>query len=279
VRARIITGVVGVPALLVILSFLPAWATAAAVAVIAAVAAYEILAAAGVKSKIQIAATLLFAALLVINPPGFTETDAVRKITAVALFIGSAILFAAILWLTLEVFRGAQQIKIPATCYFVIGGIVIPHFLSYLVLLRSMPRGRFLVLIPFIAAFLADAGAYFTGIFFGRHKAFSNISPKKTVEGCIGGLVVGVAAVCVYGAVINTAFGLDVSAFSLVVLGLLGAIAAVLGDLAFSLIKRERGIKDYGRILPGHGGMLDRFDSMALCAPVIYWLTLLFPPF
>ncbi|MDR2615661.1 MAG: phosphatidate cytidylyltransferase [Oscillospiraceae bacterium] len=276
-KTRIITGVVGVPLLFALLAVCPGWTTVLSVAVISVVSAYEMLSAQGVRNKKQIALTLLLAVIMAAITPFVIDNS--LKITEIALFASFAVMFAGFLSATLESYRGARQMTYISAFHSVIAGGVIPYFLSYLVNLRYTPHGRILVLLPFVAAFMTDAGAYFTGVFFGRHKAFLSISPNKTVEGFVGGLFIGVAGVCVYGAIIEAAFGIDASFPSLVALGLFGAAATELGDLAFSLIKRERGVKDYGNIIPGHGGMLDRFDSMVLCAPVIHWLALIFPPF
>lgn len=119
-------------------------------------------------------------------------------------------------------------------------------------------------------AWLADSGAYFVGTFLGRHKLCPNISPKKTVEGVIGGVITnGLIFVLLglgYTKLIATG---DVSAnyILLFVLGMICALLGLLGDLSASLLKRQTGIKDYGNIMPGHGGVMDRFDSVLFVAP------------
>jgi phosphatidate cytidylyltransferase len=160
-----------------------------------------------------------------------------------------------------------------------LGGALIPYFLSAIVSLKLYENGRFYVLIPFLVAFIADGGAYFTGVFFGKHHPFPTVSPKKTTEGCIGGILTCVAAIVIYGVILHFAVGYRVDFWPMAVYGLVGGIVTELGDLAFSLIKREFGIKDYGNLIPGHGGVLDRFDSMVFAAPVIYLLVDLFPAF
>ena len=161
----------------------------------------------------------------------------------------------------------------------IFGGAILPLFLTAIVGLKQESDGKFYVLMPFIIAFITDAGAYFTGVFFGKHPAFPKISPKKTVEGCIGGFVIGIAAMAVYGVILHYAAGFSVRFPVIALYGLIGAVATELGDLVFSLIKRIFGLKDYGQLLPGHGGILDRFDSMFFAAPVIYMLSGLLPAF
>ena len=156
--------------------------------------------------------------------------------------------------------------------------------------LREMAFGQFLVLLPFLSAFITDGGAYFVGVGFGKHRPFPNISPKKSVEGFIGGLVIGTLAVVGYTFVLSilipgTLGGVDASEYysfnygNAVIVGLCGAVATEAGDLLFSWIKRKLDIKDYGNLIPGHGGMLDRFDSMVLCAPIVMLANKVFPIF
>ena len=138
-----------------------------------------------------------------------------------------------------------------------------------------MAYGNFYVWLVFAGAFLTDTCAYFVGCLLGRHKLCPTISPKKTIEGAIGGLFGGGLAFVVYGVIANSLFGqyLGGARFSLLWLFLLGLIAAVaseIGDLVASSLKRQFNIKDFGNIFPGHGGMLDRCDSIILVAPIIF---------
>ncbi len=131
-------------------------------------------------------------------------------------------------------------------------------------------NGLFYLIIVVIAAWGSDTGAYFTGYFFGKHKMAPEISPKKTVEGAVGGIVVDVLLMFAACMVFNKVS--DASANIPVILGLTPvlALSGMVGDLIFSYIKRDCGIKDYGKLMPGHGGVLDRFDSVALVAPLMY---------
>jgi len=150
------------------------------------------------------------------------------------------------------------------TCAFVITG-----FMS-LVLLRDLAIGKFIFLLAFVGPWFTDTFAYFTGYFFGKHKLIPDVSPKKTIEGSVGGTLFCIIGCAIYGYVIKQNFLSDVPpVWAFAFLGLILAIVSQVGDLIFSLIKRKYNIKDYGFIFPGHGGILDRFDSIIATAPLL----------
>lgn len=157
------------------------------------------------------------------------------------------------------------------------GGIVIPYLFAGLVRTMAMDTGRYFIMLPFVVAFLTDIGGYFVGVTLGKHKLCPIISPKKTVEGLVGGIVLAILGMVVYGLILQLGFGFNVNYFVVVVYGVLGAMGGVMGDLSFSVIKRQTGIKDYGHLIPGHGGILDRFDSVIVVAPLIEALLLFLP--
>lgn len=139
--------------------------------------------------------------------------------------------------------------------------------LAHLILLWELPSGSYLILVAVVGAWISDAGAYFSGRLFGRHKLFPALSPKKTVEGALGGILLTAAAV---GYFAHGFLGFDA-----VVAALLGAVVSVLsqaGDLFESILKRILDLKDLGSVLPGHGGILDRVDSLLFTAPAVYYL-------
>ncbi|MDR3277478.1 MAG: phosphatidate cytidylyltransferase [Oscillospiraceae bacterium] len=281
-KARILVGVICVPVLLFVMLFLPAWAFALVVAAISMTAAWELLNAAQAAKKRGAAVIAPFAA--VVTALAFFQRaelyrDVMTLVSRLLITVGVACLAAGYFAEVARAFKNGRKTAFPPPLYIAFAGLFIPYCLSALVRLRVMENGKLYVLLPFIAAFITDAGAYFVGVFFGKHKAFPNVSPKKTVEGCIGGVAIGTAAMVLYGAVLSAAFRYAVSFPALLVYGLAGAAVTELGDLAFSLVKRERGIKDFGNLLPGHGGMLDRFDSMVFAAPAITLLVLVFPAF
>ena len=156
-------------------------------------------------------------------------------------------------------------------------GTLIPFLLSALVRIRIMENGVFFIAAPFVMAFLPDTGAYLVGCAFGKHKLCPVISPKKTVEGLFGGFLGGIVGMIAYALVLQFFFGFTVNYLYAGIYGILGAGFATFGDLMFSVIKRQTGIKDYGKLLPGHGGILDRFDSVTVVAPLAELLLLILP--
>lgn len=133
--------------------------------------------------------------------------------------------------------------------------------------------GQFFFLLVFVAAWITDTFAYFTGVFFGKHKLCPKISPKKTIEGSLGGVLFCVIAFIVYGMVVkNINPTLMPNYAGIAVVGLCMSVLSQMGDLLASVIKRTYGIKDYGNLFPGHGGVLDRFDSVLILAPFLLLL-------
>lgn len=150
--------------------------------------------------------------------------------------------------------------------------------LLHIRLVEQMENGKFLIYTVFIAAFMTDTGAYFSGRFLGKHKLIPNISPNKTVEGAVGGVLSSVLGFVIFGWVLLFFFEKQVNWPSLLLISVLTSVIAQFGDLSASMIKREMNIKDYGSIFPGHGGVLDRFDSVIFVAPTIYYLLKFLPP-
>lgn len=144
---------------------------------------------------------------------------------------------------------------------------------------RYMPNGGYLFLLPIIGAWMCDSFAYFSGMLFGKHKLAPEISPKKTIEGAIGGAVMTFIAFMVYGLIVDLWFEPTTNFITLGILGVIIPVVGQIGDLWASLIKREHGIKDYSRILPGHGGIIDRFDSIFATSIVMFFVSLVFPIF
>lgn len=163
--------------------------------------------------------------------------------------------------------------------------LLIPAALSCIILFRyEAPAddvlGTFFVVYLLFCAWLGDSGAYFVGTFLGRHKLCPEVSPKKTVEGFIGGIIT--VGICVFleALIFNQFFLVDrqIDYVVIVIVGMVASVFGVLGDLSASVIKREFGVKDFGSIMPGHGGVLDRFDSVLFVAPFIFIIFKIFSP-
>ena len=151
---------------------------------------------------------------------------------------------------------------------------------SALSIIRYLPFGEYEFLLAFFTAWGCDIFAYFVGTFIGKHKLIVEVSPKKTVEGAIGGVVCTFAIIMLYGFLIERFVpGVEVNYIALAILGLVLPVISQIGDLFASLIKREAGIKDYSKLFPGHGGVMDRFDSMIAVAIVTLMITMIMPPF
>ena len=154
------------------------------------------------------------------------------------------------------------------------GFIYTAVLLSYIYQVRMLSGGALSVWLIFVAAWGSDVCAYCVGMLCGKHKAFPVLSPKKSWEGCIGGVAGAALIAMLYCLVMNQWFGQDGSMLQYAIVCGCGSVIAQVGDLAASAMKRNNDIKDYGKLIPGHGGVLDRFDSIIFVAPIVYYLLL-----
>ncbi|MCR5235870.1 MAG: phosphatidate cytidylyltransferase [Lachnospiraceae bacterium] len=152
------------------------------------------------------------------------------------------------------------------------GVIYVGVMLAFVYLTRMEPEGMKLVWLIFIASWICDTCAYLTGMLIGKHKLTPKLSPKKSVEGAVGGVIGSALVGLLYGVLIN----LNEAAWVPAVICGVGAVISQFGDLTASAIKRNHDIKDYGNLIPGHGGILDRFDSVIITAPIVYILSQVF---
>lgn len=152
-----------------------------------------------------------------------------------------------------------------------------PVMLSFIYLTREQEAGKYIVWLILISSWGCDTCAYVVGMLIGKKKVFPVLSPKKSLEGCIGGVVgAGLIAALYAVFVVENVFPDKRVTIVITVICMVGAIMSQVGDLAASAIKRNHEIKDYGKLIPGHGGIMDRFDSVIVTAPMIYFLTVLF---
>lgn len=190
-------------------------------------------------------------------------------------FLTLALVIVFFITLGFELLRGDPDQGLINAAANLFGAVYIGFMFAYILLLRfiSSENGLFYIIFTTFVTWANDTAAFFIGIKFGKHKLSPRISPKKTVEGSIGGLSGGIVTALVLAALFQKPL------FFFGILGALVVIAGQFGDLIESIIKRNAGVKDSGSFLPGHGGVLDRFDSLLLAAPVFYYAIVYVAPF
>lgn len=261
-------GAAGLLILLVaVIFFLPKVCTAVLFGVMAAIAAWELTQNTGLVANKRLTYYAMAAAFAV---PIWSFFGMVYSAGLVGILV-----FTGLLYMELLLSKGRLPYAELAVSF--LAGTAVPFLLSAIVRIFARKTGIYLIFIPFLLAFVSDTGAYFAGRFFGKHKLAPVVSPNKTVEGVVGGVVATSLMMLVYCLIMQFGFRLQVNYLYAVIYGMAGSMAGVFGDLSFSAVKRQTGIKDYGNLIPGHGGILDRFDSMTLIAPLAEALLLLIP--
>ncbi len=266
-KLRIITAAVLIPVLLAVLWIAPPVLLAILLGVLCAIGAYELLAGTGLVKHIRM---VCYSALMAFCVPLWCHFGMDPQWA-----LGGICVYVLLMFMELLISHGKVRIERISTC--MVGGILIPYLLSSLVRIMAMGNGRQLILIPFVVAFLSDSGAYFVGCAWGRHKLAPVISPNKSIEGMAGGVAAAVLSMLLYCWIQDLAFNANINYLYAITYGIIGSLAGVMGDLIFSAIKRQAGIKDYGNLIPGHGGVLDRFDSVIIVAPLVELLFVLLP--
>lgn len=261
-KSRLITGLILVSLLIVVLladsMFLQIVAFLAGALVL-----YELYKATGIieQKTIFVMGFLPLAALWLNNP------------TLIGLF---TFIYVVLLFTCLLVMKSKLSFNDIALVFFISYAFV--FMIKHLVMVRLMSDiGAIAIWAVFVGACLSDTFAYFCGTLFGKHKLAPSISPKKTVEGSIGAILGTILSFLVYGLVIVLATDLKVNFILIMLLGFVCSVFAQFGDLSASVIKRECQIKDFGSLFPGHGGLMDRLDSILFVAPVVYYLLKMLP--
>lgn len=261
---RIITAAVSLVVFLVVL-LLPQYVFVGAVAIIIAIMAHECMDCAKAQKSIRITGAI--STILMVAAYVYAAVSADK-----AFVLPSVIAAIMLHCVTIVLEHG----KIKYTDIFASGLLLI-----YVVITMSsiafcrVEYGIGAMMLIFVCAWTTDSGAYFVGSFMGKHKLIPHVSPKKTIEGAVGGVVVCMLCSFVYSMIIHNIAGeaiVSLDSLRLTVIGGLGAVVAQVGDLVASSIKRDTGVKDFGKIFPGHGGFMDRFDSVIFVAPIIYGL-------
>ena len=274
---RLITAAIGIPIGVFILWLNNAHLMAGVCALLSVLAVYEILGAGKYLAHKAVSVTAMVFAFIL---PLLFCYDEIRGSAIIVSFIFLVAMLCAMLINHKEVrFDEIGLISFVTVC--------IPLAISTLAffMFRYPEHGVFFIVYTLVETWIADGGAYFVGTFFGKHKLCPDISPKKTVEGAVGGIVTTGIIFDVYAyfyRMVQLAIGVpdfSVNYIALALVGMMCAVLGMLGDMSASLIKRQNNIKDYGNLIPGHGGMLDRFDSVLFVAPFLVIVLKFLPVF
>ena len=256
--SRILVAVVGIPAIILIVLYCPRFVLCAALGALAALAGMELQQCVSRQRRgVMVTVSAVLPALTVLWY--YTTADAPVGLWALELMALSAY----------AVSQGGK-VKFEEVSAAWVAAVAVAYSFASFLRIDGGGAHRALLLLPFVLSFSCDSGAYLAGRSFGRHKLAPVVSPHKTVEGAVGGLVGNVVGGLVFLFLTRTGPGF----FATLALSLLCGVISQVGDLSFSLIKRQYGIKDYGRVFLAHGGVLDRFDSVLFVAPVVEYALL-----
>ena len=260
--------------------------------IISAIAAWELLRVFGFQKRYEISlpAYAVAGLLPVFAHDHFTQGDRISYLLIEGIVIFSFLLYLAMVCVVgkeIVIKRNAERPDdgkqrilgfTDVAAVFMSVSYVAVSFTS-MALTRYMYNGQYTFVLVFVAAWMCDIFAYFTGRFFGKHKLAPHLSPKKTVEGSIGGIIFSILGCMLYGFVVEKIAGVNARYLVLAFTGLLLSIVSQIGDLWASLIKREYGVKDYSQMMPGHGGIMDRFDSIIAISTILMAVCMVCPPF
>jgi len=222
-------------------------------------------------------ATLLYFIVLHFFPSGEAwQSEAWQSQFLMVLLLMFFILFVVVIAQFLAVIFAFPKYRMDEVFTTTFGFFYVVVMLSFLYLTRSLPMGVYLVWLIFICAWGSDTLAYCSGMLFGKHKLAPILSPKKSIEGAIGGVLGAAFLAFLYAIILNATAGTAFVPYLFAILGAAASIISQCGDLAASAIKRNYDIKDFGRIIPGHGGIMDRFDSIIVVAPLIFFVSYFF---
>ena len=266
-RTRTIAGVSMAAALFFLVLVAPKGLAALVYAVLMAIGTYELLYRTGLVRHHRL---VTYSSIMAFVVTMWSYFGAIHAYLLLLLLLFAVALFSEMMMDHVKV-----RISMLGECF--LGGFLVPFLLTAVVRILSLKLGRYFTLIPFIIACVNDAGAYFVGMRWGRHKLAPVVSPNKTIEGMLGGIGAAVVSMLVYCLLLQIVEDFRINYFYALIYGVVGACAGVFGDLCFSIIKRQTGIKDYGNLIPGHGGVLDRLDSLMTVAPLIEMLLILMP--
>jgi len=271
-KQRVIFGALGVILAILVLTFCNVTTIGVCVAVISMIGLYEFYNVTGVlKRKCPVVvAGFLFAALSFVGAvlhPEYLKT----------FMLPAVIAFVFVIMMITVIFHSKNTFSDSALCF--LGTVYISLFFMHIILIRQYNFGKLLIWMLFISAWSTDTFAYFAGKVFGKHKLCPAISPKKTIEGSVGGIAGCIIVILIYSFICASVVGCRVNCLNAALFACVASVVSQFGDLAASCIKREHNAKDYGNLIPGHGGILDRFDSTLLIAPLSYYMFIYLPVF
>ena len=266
-KTRLIAGLSMAAALLFLVLIAPKGLAAIVYGLLMAIGAYELLYGTGLVRHTRL---VLYSCAMAFAVTLWSFYNAIHAYLLLLLLV-----FAIAMFTEMMVDHVKVRVSMLGECF--LGGFLVPFMLTAVIRILSLKLGRYYTLIPFIIACVNDAGAYFVGRRWGKHKLAPVVSPNKTIEGVLGGMGAAVVSVLIYCLLLQLVEGFRIHYFYAFIYGGFGAAAGVFGDLCFSIIKRQTGIKDYGNLIPGHGGVLDRLDSMMTVAPLVEMLLILLP--
>ena len=263
-KTRVITGICMAAVLLPVAYFSGTWAYPIVLALLAAVGCFEMLRCIGIHKNLWITLPAVLAG---------AAMPLLAKALPDACFTLLGIVTAGVMfWIFSVSLFSHGKLPIDTAGMAFLGLFYVIWGFCAMALLRQIPMGQYLFVLPFVGAWVSDTFAYFTGRLLGRHKLIPDVSPKKTVEGAVGGVVFAMLGFALFGFIVGKLGGGTPDYFALVILGLPVSLVSIVGDLVMSLVKRRYNIKDYGKLFPGHGGVLDRFDSVLATAIILYLL-------
>jgi phosphatidate cytidylyltransferase len=277
-KNRVITSVAILAAMLTVVIFSEFIVYSLALALLAIIATFEVLRVIG-SHKIS---TLSIPAYLISAAFPLTAYFVDSNNSLEFLLILAAVVFVYLVWLMGVSVFSKGRITFSKVSETLVGVTYVAVSFTSLSLIRYINHnfGVFLVVLVFVISWTCDTAAFAVGSLIGKHKLIPEISPKKTVEGAIGGVVFSALLCALYGLGLDLVIEkIQVNYLYLVLFGIILSVVSQLGDLIASLIKREYDVKDYGRIFPGHGGVLDRFDSVLAVSTILLILSIVFPPF
>lgn len=260
-KKRLITAICGVPLLIIVL-LSPLWVVTAAVIAVSLIGLYEYFRAVRLTSHPYMCILGYVGSVIIALGANFSASASLL------------VMYLYVIILFLFMIFNKESVSLIHIALLAFGLIYIPYFLSNIIYIRMTEHGKVFIWLVFIGAYMSDTAAYFSGRFLGRNKLCPTVSPNKTIEGAIGGVVGDGIAFVIFALAMNAFCGEfsdeSINVWLMFPLGAVTSIISQIGDLVASSIKRQFNIKDFGKILPGHGGILDRFDSIITVAPFIY---------